>query len=102
MSVKASAFWQRPEVDSMLVRFILREHPPVTVPDEAMLFRIIRGSFHMRRKQLLNTLEESLGVNKQVVAGICRQAGIAAQRRGETLTLEEFARLARAAAEHRV
>ncbi len=102
MSVKASAFWPRPGVDSMLVRFILREHPPVTVPDEAQLFRIIRGSFHMRRKQLLNTLEDSLGVGKKVAAGISRQAGIAPERRGETLTLEEFARLARAAADHRV
>ena len=102
MTVKASAFWPRPVVDSMLVRFILREHPPVAVPDEAKLFKIIRGSFQMRRKQLLNTLEGSLGVTKQVVAGICRQAGIAAERRGETLTLEEFARLARAAADHGV
>jgi 16S rRNA (adenine1518-N6/adenine1519-N6)-dimethyltransferase len=101
MTIKASAFWPRPDVDSMLVRFILRDHPPVTVPDEEKLFRIIRGSFQMRRKQLLNTLEESLGVTKELVARICRQAGIAPERRGETLTLEEFARLARAAADHR-
>jgi len=100
MTLKSSAFWPRPDVDSMLVRFILREHPPVVVPDEARLFRIIRGSFQMRRKQLLNTLEEALGVNKEVVARICRQAGIVAERRGETLTLDEFARLARAAEDH--
>ena len=100
MNVKASAFWPRPDVDSMLVRFILRDHPPVTVPDEAKLFRIIRGSFQMRRKQLLNTLEESLGVTKDLVARVCRQAGIAPERRGETLTIEEFARIARAAADH--
>ena len=91
MTLKSSAFWPRPDVDSMLVRFILRE---------ARLFRIIRGSFQMRRKQLLNTLEESLGVNKEVVARICRQAGIAPVRRGETLTLDEFARLARATEDH--
>lgn len=100
MTLKASAFWPRPDVDSMLVRFILRDKPPVVVSDEARLFRIIRGSFQMRRKQLLNTLEESLGVNKEVVARICRQAGIVAARRGETLTLDEFARLARAAEGH--
>ena len=96
MMVKASAFWPRPEVDSMLVRFLLREQAPVQA-DEALLFRIIRGSFHMRRKQLANTLEESLGLGKDEVLRLCRHAGIAAQRRGETLTLEEFARLARAA-----
>src|SRR5215471_2592537 len=41
MAVRASAFWPRPEVDSMLVRFLIREHPPVEVTDEALLFRII-------------------------------------------------------------
>lgn len=99
MSVRSSAFWPRPDVDSMLVRFLLREQPPVEVPDEALLFRIIRGSFHMRRKQLINTLEETLGLGKDTLDRLCRQVRIDPQRRGETLTLEEFARLARAAAE---
>jgi 16S rRNA (adenine1518-N6/adenine1519-N6)-dimethyltransferase len=97
MNVPSSAFWPRPDVDSMLVRFLMRDQPPVSVPSEELLFRIIRGSFHMRRKQLVNTLEESLGLDKERVFQLARHAGIAVQRRGETLTLEEFARLARAA-----
>jgi len=76
MMVKASAFWPRPEVDSMLVRFLLREQPPVQA-DETLLFRIIRGSFHMRRKQLANTIEESLALGKEEVLRLCRHAGIA-------------------------
>lgn len=99
MSVRSSAFWPRPEVDSMLVRFFLRERPPVQVPDEALLFRIIRGSFQMRRKQLMNTLEDSLGLGKEAIARLCRQAGVDPHRRGETLTLDEFAKLTRAAGE---
>ncbi len=99
MTIKASAFWPRPDVDSALVRFFLREAPPVDVPSEALLFRIIRGSFQMRRKTLANTLEESLGLPKAKLERLGRQAGIDLKRRGETLTLEEFARLARAAAE---
>ena len=82
------------------MRFILREQPPVAVPDEAKLFAIIRASFQMRRKQLMNTLGETLGADKERVARICRQAGIAPERRGETLNLDDFARLARAAADH--
>jgi 16S rRNA (adenine1518-N6/adenine1519-N6)-dimethyltransferase len=97
MTIKPTAFWPRPDVDSMLVRFFLREKPPVEVPDVAVLFRIIRGSFHMRRKQLINTIEEALGLKKIHVERLCRHAGISPQRRGETLTLEEFAKLARAA-----
>jgi len=98
MTIKSSAFWPKPDVDSMLVRFLIREKPPVTVTSEALLFRVIRGSFQMRRKQLANTLEESLGLDREGVASLCRAAGIDPRRRGETLNLDEFAKLANAAA----
>jgi 16S rRNA (adenine1518-N6/adenine1519-N6)-dimethyltransferase len=97
LAIRASAFWPRPDVDSTLVRFFLRERPPVEA-DEALLFRIIRGSFHMRRKQLANTLEEALLLGREGIERLCHIAGIDSHRRGETLTLEEFAKLARAAA----
>jgi 16S rRNA (adenine1518-N6/adenine1519-N6)-dimethyltransferase len=97
MPVKASAFWPRPEVDSLLVRFFMREQPPVEVPSASLLFRIVRGSFQMRRKQLLNTLEDSLEIPKAEAARLCHAAGIDPRRRGETLTLDEFAKLAREA-----
>jgi len=96
MTVRSSAFWPRPEVDSMLVRFFLREKPPVEA-DEALLFRLIRGAFQMRRKQLANTIEAALDLPAAAVERICRVAGIDGRRRGETLTLDEFAKLARAA-----
>lgn len=98
MTVRAAAFWPRPDVDSMLVRFFLRDHPPVDAP-EALLFRIIRGAFQMRRKQLGNTLEASLDIARPQMESLARTAGIDPQRRGETLTLDEYARLARAAVE---
>jgi 16S rRNA (adenine1518-N6/adenine1519-N6)-dimethyltransferase len=94
--VRAPAFWPRPAVDSMLVRFRMREAPPVDAGEE-LLFRVIRGAFQMRRKQLANTLAGSLGLDRDGVGRLCRAAGIDGRRRGETLTLEEFARLARAA-----
>ena len=99
MTLSSGSFWPRPDVDSMLVRFFMRDEPPVQVPSEALLFRIIRGSFQMRRKQLFNTMEEALGVDKRAVERIARIAGIDPRRRGETLTLDEFAKLANAAAE---
>ena len=101
MTVRAGAFWPRPDVDSMLVRFFLREHPPVEAP-EALLFRIIRASFQQRRKQLANTLQNALGLPDPAIERLGRQAGIALTRRGETLTLDEFARLARAAVDRGV
>ena len=98
MTIRSSGFWPKPDVDSMLVRFFLREQPPVDAP-QALLFRIIRGSFQQRRKQLTNTLENALGLPRERIERIGRQAGITLSRRGETLTLDDFARLARAADE---
>lgn len=98
MEIRAGAFWPRPEVDSMLVRFHFRERPPVEVPSQALLFRIIRGSFQMRRKQLANTLAAALDQTAERAGRVLRAAGIDPRRRGETLTLDEFAKLAREAA----
>jgi 16S rRNA (adenine1518-N6/adenine1519-N6)-dimethyltransferase len=98
MAIRASAFWPRPEVDSMLVRFHFRERPPVETPSEALLFRIIRGSFQMRRKQLGNSIEAALDQPAERIGKLFRAAGIDPRRRGETLTLDEFAKLAREAA----
>ena len=67
------------------------------VESEAMLFRIIRGSFQMRRKQLLNTLEAALDLPKETIERLARRAHVDPRRRGETLTLDEFAKLANAA-----
>ncbi len=100
MTLKPSAFWPRPEVDSMLVRVLMRERPPVEVEDEALLFRIVRGSFQMRRKQLLNTLEATLELPKQKIENLARHARVDPRRRGETLTLDEFAKLANAAMDY--
>lgn len=102
MTLKASAFWPRPEVDSMLVRFMMRERPPVDVESVEMLFRIIRGSFQMRRKQLFNTLEATLELPKEKIERLARHARVDPRRRGETLTLDEFAKLANAAMDYDV
>lgn len=96
MTLRSGAFWPRPDVDSMLVRFFIRDEAPVEAP-KALLFRIIRAAFQQRRKQLANTLENALGLPRDAVERLGRQAGITLSRRGETLSLDEFARLARAA-----
>ena len=98
MTIRPAAFWPRPTVDSMLVRVLLRERPPVEAP-ERLLFTIIRAAFQQRRMQLANNLEGALGWTRDQVALLGPHAGIDLRRRGETLTLDEFARIARAAAE---
>ncbi|MFD2370146.1 16S rRNA (adenine(1518)-N(6)/adenine(1519)-N(6))-dimethyltransferase RsmA [Brevibacillus sp. GCM10020057] len=96
MIVPASVFIPRPNVDSAVIRLKVRDRPPVEVDDRDVFFRVVRGSFAQRRKTLLNNLMNSLFRKEQKEAVIQMLADIQIDptRRGETLTIAEFARLA--------
>jgi 16S rRNA (adenine1518-N6/adenine1519-N6)-dimethyltransferase len=85
----------QPEVESMVVRLDCRDKPPVEVQDEKLYFRIVKASFGQRRKTLLNALSAgNLGKTKEELREVLIRNGIDENRRGETLSLEEFARIA--------
>jgi 16S rRNA (adenine1518-N6/adenine1519-N6)-dimethyltransferase len=93
-NVPPSAFSPAPKVNSTVVKIIPRPVPPVTVADEALLFRVIRAAFAQRRKMLVNALRhEFRPIDSAVLRQVLEQVGIAATRRGETLTITEFAHL---------
>jgi len=96
MSVSRNVFYPVPEVDSELVALRVRERPPADVVDEGLFFRIVRAAFGKRRKTLLNALSSSseLGWDKDRASQALADAGIDGARRGETLTIGEFASLA--------
>ena len=93
--VPAGCFIPAPKVGSSVIRLTRYEEPPVTVKDEAFLFRLIRASFNQRRKTLINGLgnAEGLAVTKAEAAEALRTLGIPENIRGEALSLEQFARL---------
>jgi 16S rRNA (adenine1518-N6/adenine1519-N6)-dimethyltransferase len=94
-NVPPAAFSPPPKVMSAVVKITPRPEPPVTVQDEALLFRVIRAAFAQRRKTLLNALGATLSAQlpPSLLAHALTAAGIDPRRRGETLTLAEFARL---------
>lgn len=92
--VSRGSFLPPPEVDSAVVGMRLRERPPVDVP-RAAFFKVVKAAFGQRRKALGNALSGGLGLDKSRVQAALSLAGIDANRRGETLSLEEFASLAR-------
>jgi len=94
--IPPSAFWPKPEVESTLVRMRFRSRPPVKVPDEERFFALVRAAFGQRRKSLGNALTTAFDGDKALAGRVLRAAGIAGGRRGETLEIDEFARLARA------
>lgn len=93
--VPRSVFFPAPEVDSAVVRLAKRAEPAVCLRDEETFFKVVRAAFGQRRKTLLNSLNGSgLGPDKAAWLKILDRCGIEASRRGETLSLNEFAALA--------
>ncbi|NUQ05847.1 MAG: 16S rRNA (adenine(1518)-N(6)/adenine(1519)-N(6))-dimethyltransferase RsmA [Anaerolineae bacterium] len=94
--LKPTVFWPRPDVDSAVVRLDTYAAPPVDVPDEATFFRVVRAGFAQKRKQLKNAFAEGVGLSHADAAVMLELASIDPKRRAETLSLGEWAALARA------
>ncbi|KAF5074490.1 16S rRNA (adenine(1518)-N(6)/adenine(1519)-N(6))-dimethyltransferase RsmA [Proteiniclasticum sp. QWL-01] len=86
------SFIPQPKVDSLVIRLDRRSQRRVAPKDEQLFFQLVRQSFAMRRKTLHNTLKP-MGIDPVIMADSFAAAGIDPGRRGETLTIEEFARL---------
>jgi 16S rRNA (adenine1518-N6/adenine1519-N6)-dimethyltransferase len=92
--VSRHVFYPRPEVDSAVIMLETLPQPSVSVPDEALFWEIVRGAFQQRRKTILNALIGVGEAGREEWEQMLGQAGIISTRRGETLTLPEFAKLA--------
>ena len=95
LDVPPRSFIPAPEVDSVVIVCDVREEPPVTVADEKLFFRMVRAAFGQRRKTLSNALKGA-GFDKELIRTALPAAGIDGTRRGETLSLTEFAAIATA------
>lgn len=96
--VPRTCFRPVPRVDSCIVRLHGRETPLYPDLDGRFLTRVIRAAFAQRRKTLRNSLARSrrLGLPAEVVLEAMAAATIDPGRRPQTMTLDEFAVLARA------
>ena len=90
-TIKAGAFWPRPEVDSAVVRIDLDKGTRVNADDvdEAAFFELVRAGFSQKRKQLQNNLRQ-LGYGKAQIWEALKEAGVDGRRRAETLSVAEW------------
>jgi 16S rRNA (adenine1518-N6/adenine1519-N6)-dimethyltransferase len=98
-NVPAAAFTPPPKVDSAFVKLTLRAAPPLPVQNELLLWRLIRTSYNARRKTLLNALKAVDTVNPDQVKRVLESMGLPLTVRGETLSVEQWIRLANALAD---
>jgi 16S rRNA (adenine1518-N6/adenine1519-N6)-dimethyltransferase len=93
-SVPRSVFWPVPRVDSALVA-VTRRDPPPGPAGRAEVFAVVDAAFAQRRKTLRAALAGWAGSAAEAER-LLRAAGIDPARRGESLSVAEFARLAAA------
>ena len=91
--VPRGVFRPVPKVDSAVVRIDVYEKYPA--PDVKAASLLARAAFQMRRKTLVNNIGALSGYNKEQAAEALEKMGLDLRIRGETLSAEEFVRLAK-------
>lgn len=92
--VTADKFDPPPKVDSQIITLHLRPQPLFTdIPPKAF-FRMVKAGFSGKRKTLRNSLSGGLGIEKPVVEALLKKAGVNPAARAETLSLDDWHRLA--------
>ncbi len=95
--VPKNSFFPIPKVDSAVIRLQKKAMPPVQVVNEKLFFDIVYGAFRQRRKTLLNNLKQCSfldSIPPEILEEILQKVGVDKMRRGETLSIQEYAVLA--------
>jgi 16S rRNA (adenine1518-N6/adenine1519-N6)-dimethyltransferase len=90
--VNRNMFYPAPNVDSAVVRIDVEEGK-LDGEDKALVHRLVRSAFAMRRKTLVNNLNASMGLTKAEAVEKLQGAGLDERVRGEALSLDDYIRL---------
>ena len=87
--VPSKSFYPAPKVDSAIIKLKIRPKPLVEVENLKLFRRIIKAAFGTRRKTLKNALLQG-GFSQEVILKASAKAEIDLNRRGETLSMQEY------------
>lgn len=91
-AVPNTCFYPVPKVDSAVVHIVLFDR--YGRKNDAVLLRLMRCAFLMRRKTFVNNMISAFPVGRERAAEILRECGFDERVRGEVLGVEEFIRIA--------
>lgn len=94
--VSGDKFFPPAKVKSRVLEMKFLKNPRVPLPDAAFFRKVVKASFLQRRRKLINSLKGSGLAEQELLDRALLEAGIDPGRRAETLSIEEFAKLARA------
>ncbi len=89
--VGREAFMPSPNVDSAVIKLNILKEPPINVKDEAKFFRLVKATFAQRRKTFLNTVSNTLKIDKETLKSALNDLNLEPTVRGEQLTMEQLA-----------
>ena len=92
--VSRNCFYPSPEVDSTVIKLVPHYQPQVEVEKEEVFTALVRAAFQARRKTMLNVLVNSGFADRDTALNTLESLGVDPRRRGETLSVEEFAQIA--------
>ncbi len=92
--VDSGSFMPPPKVDSAVIQLHVRKNPPVKVNDEAFFFKFIKACFAQRRKTFINTVSNTLHIEKSTLKQVLSSLNINETVRSEQLTMENLADIA--------
>lgn len=92
--VPPGCFFPPPKVDSVVISLVPLPESRVAVTDQALFEKVVKAAFGMRRKTLWNCLKSADLAEPERLEKVLQECGVDGRRRGETLTLDEFALLA--------
>lgn len=91
--VSRKSFMPAPNVDSAVIKLNILPEPPIKVTNEKKFFSLVKACFAQRRKTLVNTVSNTLGIEKETLRNALLELGLSDTVRGEALTMEELAKL---------
>jgi 16S rRNA (adenine1518-N6/adenine1519-N6)-dimethyltransferase len=93
-TVPPGAFRPPPQVDSAVLHLRMRPQPLVPAAEASRFRAVVLAAFGQRRKSLANSIAAGLNMSAERARALCASARVDPGRRAETLSMEEFARLA--------
>lgn len=92
--VPKTVFIPQPNVDSAVIKLDIYKNPPVDVVDDRLMFSVVKSAFGQRRKTILNALSGGyLELDKETIKEVLEIADIDPKKRGEVLSIEDFAHI---------
>lgn len=88
--VASDKFTPPPKVDSQVLVLTRREKPLFNGLDTKQFFRLVKAGFSQRRKTILNSLSGGLRIDRERASDIILKAGLDANTRPQTLSLEDW------------